>query len=70
VAVLVYPWGDWGNFVTCGTHLLVLWSVCLLATMAVAAPNFLSVMCCGEAFPSLGVQGVEVLILICALFSA
>jgi hypothetical protein len=32
--------------------------------------SFLSVMCCGEAFPSLGVQGVEVLILICALFSA
>jgi hypothetical protein len=31
-------------------------------------PNFLSVTCCGEAFPGLGVQGVEGLILVGALF--
>jgi hypothetical protein len=29
---------------------------------------FLSVMCCGEALYRLGVQGVEVLNLLCALF--
>jgi hypothetical protein len=32
------------------------------------SPDFLSVMCCGEAFPGLGVQGVEGLILVGALF--
>jgi hypothetical protein len=32
------------------------------------APNFLSVMWCGEAFPGLGVQGVEDFILVDALF--
>jgi hypothetical protein len=36
--------------------------------VAVAAPNFLSVMYCGEAFPSLAIQGVEGLILVGALF--
>jgi hypothetical protein len=32
------------------------------------APNFLSVTCCGEAFPGLGVQGVVGLNLLGALF--
>jgi hypothetical protein len=38
------------------------------AAAVVAASKFLSVTCCGEAFPGLGVKGVEGLILVGALF--
>jgi hypothetical protein len=55
-----------------GAHLLVsqmslkqVWSWLLV----VAEPSsFLSITWCGEAFYRLGVHGVEVLILVCALF--
>jgi hypothetical protein len=38
------------------------------AMAAVTALNFLSVMCCGEAFHRLGVPGVEGLILVLVLY--
>jgi hypothetical protein len=60
---------------THGTHLFGLSNVLhadleteMAAVVVVAASSFLSVTCCGEAFPSQGVQVVEGMILVGALF--
>jgi hypothetical protein len=62
--------------VTRGTHLFGLSNVSqaglepVVAAVAGLEPSsFLSVMCCGEAFHRLGVQDVEDLIMIGALFT-
>jgi hypothetical protein len=69
-AVLVYPRGSWRNTVW---HLMLTCLVCQMSPKQVWSrwwqPScFLSVMWHGEAFYELGVQGIEVLILLGALF--
>jgi hypothetical protein len=72
-AMLVYPRGGWGITMWCSV--LTCWSgKCLPNRFGTAVwwrwkPScFLSVTWCGEAFQGLGVQSVEVLILLAALF--
>jgi hypothetical protein len=73
VGMLVYPRGGWGSTMWClALTCLVcqispkqVWSWCLIAWKPSC---FLSVTWHGEAFYGLGAQGVEVLILLGALF--
>jgi hypothetical protein len=73
--VLVHSGGCWGNSMWCvvltcffcGISHRQVWSLQTQLQQQWQPSNFLSVMCCGEAFHRLGVQGVKGLILVCAL---
>jgi hypothetical protein len=69
-AMLIYPRGGWGNTVWC---LVLTCLICWMSPKQVWSwwwqPTcFLSVVWCGETLYGLGVQGIEVLILLSALF--
>jgi hypothetical protein len=68
-AVLIYLGDDWGNSAWC---MVLTCLVCKMSHRQVWSrwqqpSSFLSVMCCGEAFHGLGIQGVKGLILVGAL---
>jgi hypothetical protein len=70
-AVLIYPKSGWGSS---ARHVELTCLFCQMSHRQLwrwrqrQPPNFLSVTCCGEAFPRVGVQGVRGLILVGALF--
>jgi hypothetical protein len=67
----LYQSGLWEYCVMFGAHLFVCWMSPkqVWSWHLVVGPScFVSVMWCGEALCGLGVQGVKVLILFCALF--